>query len=86
MTSNLSRFETRLALWVSGGTLLTLGIRNRLTPVSGFVLFVLGGLLLRAGARRLRPGKSSSESDPVNESSNESFPASDAPAWVYGGR
>ena len=86
MASEATQFQRRLAFVVSGGTLVTLGVRNRLTPVGGLIQAAMGGLLLRAGVgwlkSRLDSG-SARDSDIVHESSDESFPASDPSSWVY---
>jgi hypothetical protein len=54
MASEATQFQRRLAFVVSGGTLVTLGVRNRLTPVGGLIQAAMGGLLLRAGVGWLK--------------------------------
>ena len=56
MPQELTRSERRLTLLVCGGILLMIGIRGRLTPVAGFAVAVVGGLLLRDIPHQLATG------------------------------
>jgi hypothetical protein len=90
MEKEVSRFQERVALIVGAGTLLSLALGKRRPRWGGIVAFGMGGLLLQAAVGWLRSHKRSEDRpqrpeppfDVVTEGSEESFPASDSPAWA----
>jgi hypothetical protein len=96
MTQNVSRFQERLALMMGAAALVRLVFGKRRPHWSGIVMFGMGGLLLLAGVNWLRSNRRTQPEDRplryeplfdiVAEDSEESFPASDPPAFAMGVR
>jgi len=94
MEQQFSRFQEQIALFLGAGTLLGLAFGKRRPSWGGIMLFGVGGLLLRSSLGWLRSAKpiekrSSAPNysfDIVGQTSEESFPASDPPAFAMGVR
>jgi hypothetical protein len=79
MRKQISAFEERIMILLGGAALLGFGIRKRLPPWTGVMLLGVGGAAVVAGPGLLH--SKASPLDRVTEASEESFPASDAPAY-----
>jgi hypothetical protein len=95
MEQQVSRFQERTALLLAGATLLRLAFGKSRPFWGGIMVLGMGSLLLRAGVVWLhseKPGPREVRRQPryvppfdiVTEDSEESFPASDPPAWALG--
>src|SRR5579864_9502298 len=92
MEQEVSRFQERMAQLIGAAALLRLALCKQRPPWGGIALFGMGILLIRAGLDRLRSTEPREyrqvrlepQPDFVAQSSMESFPASDPPAWVLG--
>jgi len=94
MAHEVSRFQERTVLILGAAALARLAIGRRRPTWGGIMAFGMGGLLLRAGMewlhantrRQDRPLRYEPPFDIVTEDSQESFPASDPPAFALGVR
>jgi len=73
----------RLGWWLAGGALALYGLTRR--SLGGAALALLGAGVLSRGfiiGRLSSGGTDECATDPVDESLDQSFPASDAPSWT----
>jgi hypothetical protein len=92
MAQEGSRFQERVALMMGATALARLALGKRRPTWGGVMVFGIGSLLIRAGIDWLRANGQAKHRplayeppfDIVTEDSEESFPASDPPAFALG--
>ena len=89
-----ARFQERFALMMGAAALARLAFGKRRPTWGGIMIFGIGSFLLRAGIDWLHANRQANDRvlpyehpfDIVMEDSEESFPASDPPAFALGVR